>query len=57
MVELRNLVKHTHYIIKYAPESAKNNKTKGAGRECLYNFGKLGYHFNAMESHGRESGA
>ena len=57
MVEQRNLVEHTHYIIKYAPESAENNKIKGAGRECLYNFGKLGYHFNAMESHGRESGA
>ena len=55
MVEQRNLVKHTHYIIKYAPESAKNNKTKGAGRECLYNFGKLGYHFNAMESHGKKA--
>ncbi|MGM9616524.1 hypothetical protein [Butyricicoccus sp.] len=49
--------KHTHDIVKYTPKSAKNNKTTGAARECLYNFGKMGYHFNAIESHGRESGA
>lgn len=48
MIEQKTSGKHTQYILKYMPGDAKNNKTMGAAIECLYNCGKLGYHFNAI---------